>query len=310
MARTVAERHDVIPVLAEVFREHGVEGASLAVITAQTGLGKGSLYHFFPGGKDEMVRAVLENISTWFEDNIFSRLENPDDPKAAILATLSATDAYFHTGGRVCLVGALAVNNVRDRFFSEIQSYFNRWMDLLARTLQRQLAYAASHDSLTGLANRANFHSTMREMVEEVGKDENIEHQLLFVDLDRFKEVNDTAGHGAGDALLKKISGALHESVRRSDFVARLGGDEFALILKYCNVDTAVRHAEKIVSAIAGLDFDWDGQRFSVGASIGIAAINQDAGAVDEIVARADRGCYDAKSSGRGTVSVYRPEAA
>ena len=138
MARTVAERHDVIPVLAEVFREHGVEGASLAVITAQTGLGKGSLYHFFPGGKDEMVRAVLENISTWFEDNIFSRLENPDDPKAAILATLSATDAYFHTGGRVCLVGALAVNNVRDRFFSEIQSYFNRWMDLLARTLQRQ----------------------------------------------------------------------------------------------------------------------------------------------------------------------------
>ena len=179
-----------------------------------------------------------------------------------------------------------------------------------ARTLQRQLAYAASHDSLTGLANRANFHSTMREMVEEVGKDENIEHQLLFVDLDRFKEVNDTAGHGAGDALLKKISGALHESVRRSDFVARLGGDEFALILKYCNVDTAVRHAEKIVSAIAGLDFDWDGQRFSVGASIGIAPINQDAGAVDEIVARADRGCYDAKSSGRGTVSVYRPEAA
>lgn len=179
-----------------------------------------------------------------------------------------------------------------------------------ARTLQRQLAYAASHDSLTGLANRANFHSTMREMVEEVGKDEKIEHQLLFVDLDRFKEVNDTAGHGAGDALLKKISGALLESVRRSDFVARLGGDEFALILKYCNVETAVRHAENIVSSIAGLDFEWEVQRFNVGASIGIAPINHGAGAVDEILARADRSCYDAKSSGRGTVSVFRPEAA
>ena len=179
-----------------------------------------------------------------------------------------------------------------------------------ARTLQRQLAYAASHDSLTGLANRANFHSAMREIVGEAANDEKIEHQLLFVDLDRFKEVNDTAGHGAGDALLKKISATLLKSVRRSDLVARVGGDEFALILKHCNIDTAVRYAETIVSTVSGLDFEWEGQRFNVGASIGIAPINHGAGAVDEIVARADRSCYDAKSSGRGTVSVFRPEAA
>ena len=179
-----------------------------------------------------------------------------------------------------------------------------------ARTLQRQLAYAASHDSLTGLANRANFHSAMREIVGEAACDENVEHQLLFVDLDRFKQVNDTAGHGAGDALLKKISGALLKSVRRSDLVARVGGDEFALILKHCNTDTAVRYAENIVSTVSGLDFEWEGQRFNVGASIGIAPIKQGGGAVDEIVARADRSCYDAKSSGRGTVSVFRPEAA
>lgn len=179
-----------------------------------------------------------------------------------------------------------------------------------ARTLQRQLAYAATHDSLTGLANRANFHTTMRELVEETKADEKIEHQLLFVDLDRFKHVNDTGGHGAGDALLKKIAASLQEAVRRTDFVARLGGDEFALVLKYCNVDTAVRHAEEIVSVVSRIAFEWEGEIFTVGASIGITPINHQAGVVDEIVANADRGCYDAKSAGRGTVSVVEPKAA
>lgn len=137
MARVVAERSDVIPMLAEVFREHGVEGASLSIITARTGLGKGSLYHFFPGGKDEMVAAVLDDISGWFEANVFAKLElaEPQDARTAILATLDATEAYFKCGGRVCLVGALAIDNVRDRFFTDIQSYFARWIDMLAKAL-------------------------------------------------------------------------------------------------------------------------------------------------------------------------------
>lgn len=137
MVREVAERSDVIPVLAEVFREHGVEGASLSIITARTGLGKGSLYHFFPGGKDEMVAAVLEDISNWFEENVFAQLAPVGEPKASILAMLDATDAYFQSGGRVCLVGALALDNVRDRFPIVIQTYFARWMDSLAGALRR-----------------------------------------------------------------------------------------------------------------------------------------------------------------------------
>ena len=74
MARSVAERSDTLPALAEVFRGHGYEGASLAIISNATGLGKGSLYHFFPGGKAEMVSAVLAEIDRWFEDKIFAVL--------------------------------------------------------------------------------------------------------------------------------------------------------------------------------------------------------------------------------------------
>jgi len=137
MAREVAERRDVIPVLAEIFREYGVEGASLAIITARTGLGKGSLYHFFPGGKDEMVAAVLDEISEWFEENVFSKLADPSEPRAAVLAMLNAMDDYFHSGARVCLVGALSIDNVRDRFFTTIHAYFARWREQLATALRR-----------------------------------------------------------------------------------------------------------------------------------------------------------------------------
>ena len=116
MVRQVAERRDVIPVLAELFRENGYEATSLALIGAATGLGKGSLYHFFPGGKDEMARAVLADIDRWFETLIFQPLEQRPDPQAAISAMFDDVSAYFRSGRRVCLVGVLALGTVRDRF--------------------------------------------------------------------------------------------------------------------------------------------------------------------------------------------------
>ncbi len=137
MAREVTERCDVIPMLAEIFREYGVEGASLSVISKHTGLGKGSLYHFFPGGKDEMVATVLNNISEWFEQNIFAKLADPLEPKEAVLSMFDEVDDYFRSGGRVCLVGALAIDNVRDRFASSIHTYFARWIETLTIALQR-----------------------------------------------------------------------------------------------------------------------------------------------------------------------------
>lgn len=138
MARMVAERSDTIAPLAEVFREHGYEGASLALIGKATGLGKGSLYHFFPNGKEEMVRAVLAEIDKWFEDAIYSPLRDGIDANAAISGMLDATDKYFRSGRRVCLVGALAVANTRDLFAQAIRGYFVAWVDALQSALIRQ----------------------------------------------------------------------------------------------------------------------------------------------------------------------------
>ncbi|MFS8036780.1 TetR family transcriptional regulator [Xanthobacter sp. AM11] len=136
MARTVTERADILPALGEVFREHGFEGASLAHITARTGLGKGSLYHFFPGGKEEMAQAVLAEIDGWFELHVFTPLRSSADPGAAVRDMLAQVDAYFRSGRRVCLVGAFALGDVRDRFARQVQGYFARWRDALAAALR------------------------------------------------------------------------------------------------------------------------------------------------------------------------------
>lgn len=133
----IAERADTLAPLAEVFRQHGYEGASLALIGKATGLGRGSLYHFFPGGKDEMLSAVLAEIDAWFEDHIYAPLRSGDDAQAAIVAMFDEVTAYFRSGRRSCLMGVLAVGSVRDRFATTIASYFVRWVEALEEPLRR-----------------------------------------------------------------------------------------------------------------------------------------------------------------------------
>ncbi len=136
MAKLVHSRADVLPALGEVFREHGFEGASLSHITAATGLGKGSLYHFFPGGKEEMATAVLDHIDAWFETEVFAPLREQADA-AAITHMLEAVDRYFRSGNRVCLVGAFALGVTRDRFAARLSGYFAAWRAALAQALVR-----------------------------------------------------------------------------------------------------------------------------------------------------------------------------
>ena len=132
-----AERAHALALIAEVFREHGYEGASLALIGKATTLGRGSLYHFFPGGKEEMAAAVLASIDAWFEAEIFAPLRQPQDPEQAIPAMFESVEAYFRSGRRVCLVGALALGDGRDRFAVPVRDYFQRWIAALAGALVR-----------------------------------------------------------------------------------------------------------------------------------------------------------------------------
>jgi len=175
-----------------------------------------------------------------------------------------------------------------------------------ARALQRQLAYAAAHDALTGLANRSSFIRTMEELVDRSRKAGSAtpagEHHFMFIDLDHFKLVNDTGGHAAGDALLKRVAEAIRGALGPEDIIARLGGDEFAVILKSGSSAGARIAARSIIDAIRSLQFSWDGRPHAIDASIGVAPIRS--GEVDEIIARADAACYAAKAAGRGCVSV------
>jgi TetR/AcrR family transcriptional repressor of lmrAB and yxaGH operons len=156
MARLIAERADIIPVLAETFRKHGYEGASLTLIGKATGLGKGSLYHFFPGGKAEMAQAVLDHVDAWFQTQIFAPLCSAEDAPEAIAQMFARTQSYFESGGRVCLVGLFALGEERDRFANKIASYFADWIDALTVCLVKagrepQQARALAEEAVAGM---------------------------------------------------------------------------------------------------------------------------------------------------------------
>jgi diguanylate cyclase (GGDEF)-like protein/PAS domain S-box-containing protein len=172
------------------------------------------------------------------------------------------------------------------------------------RGLHRQMSYQATHDALTGLVNRREFERRLDEAAEVARRDE-ASHMLCYLDLDRFKMVNDSSGHLAGDSLLREVAKLLREAVRDSDTVARLGGDEFGMLLVGCPIDKARQIADDVCRSIAAYRFAWHERVFNVGVSIGLIEIGREAGTVEQLLAAADSACYTAKKEGAGRVSVY-----
>jgi len=177
-----------------------------------------------------------------------------------------------------------------------------------SRSQRERLSWSASHDELTGLVNRREFELRLGE---EIGERVDAEPAAaLFIDLDRFKAVNDSSGHAAGDALLKNIAAILAGRARAHDTVARLGGDEFGVLLRGCDPRAAERIAASICERVAEYELEWGhGERtqaLSVGASIGIVAIDGSFATVKDVLHAADQACYEAKRAGRGTVRTWR----
>jgi diguanylate cyclase (GGDEF)-like protein len=162
--------------------------------------------------------------------------------------------------------------------------------------------YQASHDALTGLVNRAEFERRLASILEQARQETRC-HALLYLDLDRFKVVNDTCGHLAGDALLQQLVVSLQDHIRQHDTLARLGGDEFGVLLKYCCLEDAAQVAENLRQAVQGFHFSWDGKTFSIGVSIGVVAVDA-TGDVTELLKAADSACYMAKALGRNRLHV------
>ncbi|MEE9492256.1 MAG: diguanylate cyclase [Gammaproteobacteria bacterium] len=175
------------------------------------------------------------------------------------------------------------------------------------RSLHRKLSYQATHDALTGLINRAEYERRL-ESALIFARNENRVHTVAFIDLDKFKIINDTCGHAAGDDLLCQITKIIAQPVRAHDTVARLGGDEFALLLEDCNIDNAIKVCESIRKDIKSFHFEWQGDVFSVGVSMGLMPVDENSQSVAEVIKHADTACYASKEAGRNRVTVFKQE--
>jgi diguanylate cyclase (GGDEF)-like protein/PAS domain S-box-containing protein len=171
--------------------------------------------------------------------------------------------------------------------------------------LTQQLSYQATHDSLTGLVNRAEFERYLQRALRRAHTDGS-EHALCYLDLDQFKIINDSSGHIAGDELLRQLAEVLKAKVRKSDLLARLGGDEFAVLVEHCTLQDAERVAEVLRKAICEYRFQWDGKSFAVGVSAGLVPITPLTVSMTEVLKAADAACYAAKDAGRNRIHIYR----
>ncbi len=171
--------------------------------------------------------------------------------------------------------------------------------------LNDQLRTLAFHDPLTLLANRALFADRVHQALSRIG--DSMTPAVLFIDLDNFKTVNDSLGHGAGDSLLRNFAHRLVQCTRTGDTVARLGGDEFAVLIDHApDIDAAMAVARQVIETCR-LPFDIDGRQLRVGCSIGVA-LSDRASNVERLLRNADAAMYSAKSRGKGHAEVFAPE--
>ena len=171
--------------------------------------------------------------------------------------------------------------------------------------LSDRLLWHANHDTLTGLYNRRKFTEKLAQAII-TAKTESQHHVLCYCDLDKFKVVNDTCGHGAGDALLRQVTNLLSRRVRSVDTLARLGGDEFGLILYQCSLSEAFTVANILRKAVSDFVFTWEQHTFKIGISIGITSIDSTTEDLNQLIGIADSACYKAKAQGRNSVYVHR----
>jgi len=217
---------------------------------------------------------------------------------------MSMTD---HAEGKVmaALVGAfllillrtsrLARKNVEDVLALQVRN----------ADLTRALHHRATHDSLVDLVNHGEFNRRL-ERIASTDRREGGEYSLIFIDLDLFKEVNDSGGHAAGDMILKGVATSLKHLTRAGDTVARVGGDEFALLLEGCPHKRAMDIAERIRQDISDLRIDLDGLTYSVKASLGVAYGQSGVHSASGMLKAADAACYSAKQDGRNQVCINK----
>lgn len=234
-----------------------------------------------------------------------------DEHKAMLEAHLPFSDFEFRRTGedgkvRIVSITGSPIFDAAGRF----SGYRGVGRDITQRRqAEEQLAYLAEFDTLTGLPNRHMLHHRLAAALQAAGSS-GTTSACMFVDLDRFKFVNDTYGHAAGDALLCEVARRLQHCLRSSDTAGRLGGDEFAVVLTHiAGPDDAGIVAQKMIDALVA-PFDLGGHAADISASIGIAVFPDDGRTADELLKNADKAMYRAKERGRNNYQLCRPRTA
>lgn len=210
--------------------------------------------------------------------------------------------AFQHRNGKAvpveCTVYPLTIHGLQEGSVIAFRDISERKM------LEEKLHWQATHDHLTQLCNRRYFEDQLESDVQRVQRDD-VMCALVYLDLDRFKYINDTAGHDAGDKLLIEISRLLTDKLRDEDILARLGGDEFAVILRNVDEQSSMEIAEGFRSVLEGCSFNYGGQNYNVHGSFGVALMDIENMTSGDVLANADIACHIAKRSGRNQCHLY-----
>jgi diguanylate cyclase (GGDEF)-like protein/PAS domain S-box-containing protein len=305
--------------LGRVLRHVGIERANLEALNAQVLQRLGSVMRAAPVGICFTRQKTFELVSAEF-CRLFGYPEQAFVGHPARMIYRSDAD-YAAVGtqvGKAFGAGQMYVGECQLKridgslFWAQLRGAPVDAGDPLAGTIwtvndidaqvaaRARLEWSASHDALTGLANRNALDGRLAQLFEDSLR--SVPATLVMIDLDDFKPINDTAGHAAGDAVLRAVAHAVTDNVRPSDLAVRLGGDEFAVLLERCSLEIAMTLAEKVREAIAATTVPWQRRVLRVGASVGVAPLTAETPDAATWMGEADRALYRAKAEGRGVV--------
>ena len=280
-----------------------------AVITTDA---VGRIVNFNPIA-EKLIGWNLKQVSGQFLSNVFQLVnEYTREPVANPLESVLRENQAVELARQTVLIARDGTEYAIEDSAAPIRDYQGKLVGAVmvfrdvteSRRLSHRLAWQANHDALTGLYNRREFERRLVEAISSA-RNEGYHHALCFLDLDRFKIVNDTCGHQAGDELLKQVANLLLGQVRSSDILARLGGDEFGFLLDRCPLSVATKIANNLRQRIEDYRFSWQGRTFSIGISIGVVEISSDTD-LSSVMNTADAACYIAKANGRNCIHVHQ----
>ncbi|MDQ3582234.1 MAG: EAL domain-containing protein [Pseudomonadota bacterium] len=291
----VREERDYAQAIVETVREPLIIlDGELRVVTANA-----AFYRIFGGQPAETQERLVYDLGKQWDIPALRRLLEEVLPRQQAFEGLEVQHHFPQIGRKTMIL------NARGLYRADRPSLILLAIEDVTASRQEaeKLSYQATHDPLTGLINRGEFERRFQRVLGTAEVQDT--HALLYLDLDQFKLVNDTAGHRAGDELLRQLAAVLEAKTRKRDTLARLGGDEFGVLLEHCAPEQALRIARGLVQAVQEFDFVWETKRFTVGVSIGLVSIPEGGETLPEVLSAADRACYAAKDKGRNRVHVY-----